>query len=221
MGAAAIPIAVAVAGTAASAAISNQAQKKQEARQKQLIESMNAYKLQKSREGEAATSKFLASESPEAHAAEAVSSRDALAQNLNQAVGAQQAFETPQNFAGKVSTDYTNRVASNESTTAARLKRSIDQLAGIGAPGQSALGTSLRFGEAAGGVSAANSAANTVGGAYTDAAGNVRQDPYLLLASQIVKGAGQGYALRGLTGTGVLGSGVPTSAGTASTSAFT
>lgn len=185
-----------LAGTVGSAALQSRAAEKQAKRQQELADQMNSYRLMKAREGEAATTKFLDTEAPEQRAVEMSATQGALASNLEKSVGAQQAFETPQNFAGKVSEGYGQRVASNEAATSDRLKRSIQQLAAIGAPGQRDLTRSLRLGEAAGGVGSANSAAGNVSNSYLTGINNTGADPFLMLASQLAAGAGRGVALK-------------------------
>lgn len=185
-----------IALAVASAALQYKSSQDQQRKQQDLADQMTQYRLSKSREGEAATNKFLASQQPEARAATNTAAEQAIAQGLNTSIGTAQAFEKPQNFAGKVTSDYTNRAASNEADLGNRLKTLIGNLSVIGAPAQRDFNTSLKFGDAVGSVGAANTAANNVGARYSTAIDNVQPDPYLDLAGQIAQGIGVGIAGR-------------------------
>lgn len=187
-----------IAGSVASAALQAKAASDQADKQQSLVDQMTQYKLQKSAEGQAATSKFLDTQDPAQRQAAVASTQQGIASNLQNSVKAAQQYQTPQNFAGKVSGDYTQRAASDAGTVADRLKRSIDQLSTIGAPAQTDLQRSLQLGQASTGVAGANSAAANVGNAFDTGINNVRPDPFLTLAAQIAGGAGKGLAARSL-----------------------
>jgi len=193
----------------ASVALQKAATDKQQSQQKSLADQMTQYRLKKSDESTAATNKFLDTQRPEARAATTANAQQELAQGLDQSIGAAQAFEKPQNFAGKVTSDYTNRAATDEATLSSRLKTLVGNLSVMGAPARRDFDTSLKFGDAAGTVAGANKAADAVSDRYTTAINNVQPDPFLSFASQLAQGYGMATAGGGgatpfnVTGTGL------------------
>lgn len=173
---------------AASVALQAKASHDAERKQDNLANQMTMYRMKKSQEGEAATKKFLETQTPQARAAENTAAANELHNSLDQSIGTAQAFETPHNFAGKVSDDYTRRAASNDQALGLKLKNLVNNLAAIGAPERRDFDTKLKLAQASGDVSAANSAAETVSGRFTDAMGNVRPDPFLTMGGQILAG---------------------------------
>jgi hypothetical protein len=131
-------------------------------------------------------------------------------------VSSARAVAAPQTVAGRISDDYTQRTALNESMLSDRLRRAIDQLSVIGAPGEMGLRDARRFGVAGGEVDASNVAARNVGDAYMRGIDLQRPNGNLMLAGEIMKGIGMAYGMGGF-GAGaaapVAGSGLSTTAG--------
>lgn len=179
---------IAVAAAVASAVMSQQAQSGMEKRQKKLAEAMSNYQLSKSQESQAAIKGFTDTIQPDAKAAERTDINAELEQGLDSSVGAVRKFEAPQQIAGKVSDDFTQRTASNQGTVADRIRRAVQQLSIIGTPAEQGLRESRRLGVAAGTVDGANSAANNVGAAYMRGIQLQRPNPALSFGSQIFGG---------------------------------
>lgn len=192
---------------AASTGLSLMAQQKQEKRQQSIADQMTAYKLSKARETEAATNKFLDTQVPEARAATTAAAQQEIAHSLDQSIGAAQAFEKPETFAGKVSPDYTSRKAANDATLSTRLRSIVNNLSTMGAPARRDFDTQLKLGQASGDVASANSAVNSVSPYFDrefERVGKEGPDPFLDFASQLAAGVGVGLAGRkkAPTGTG-------------------
>lgn len=187
-----------IAMMAGSTIMQGMAQRSAEKRQKSLSDAMTVYRMQKAGESQEQISKFLETIQPGAKEGERAQVIDELSQGLSDSVGAVRKFEAPQQIAGKVSDDYLNRRASNDASTGETIKRAIEQLSVIGAPGQTDMREARRYGQAATGVQSANQAANNVSGYYQQAIGNVRPDPFLSLGSQVAAGLGMASAMGGL-----------------------
>jgi hypothetical protein len=178
----------------AAAGASYAAQRDVEARQKRIIDQMNAFQTEKAKKGEASVEKFLQKITPEQRAVDSAQVRDELSQGLDKSVGAAAAFEKPDNFAGKVSQGYRDRLASNEGSVKARLEKAMKELAIIGTPAESNLRTQFRFGDAASDVDATNAAINRSTPIYHQAIANQRPHQFLTLLSQVMSGAGSANA---------------------------
>lgn len=170
---------------------------------------MDAYQRGKSRESMAATEQMLEKQTPEARSTELADvTRDREA-SLRDTVGAAQAFDAPAT-AGKTSADFQRAQEAQAQSSSERIRRAIEQLATMGAPGEQKLKHQLRFGRAAGVVDASNQASESVGQAYMNDIRNVRPDPFLSLLSDIGMGVGTGMALAP-AGAAASGSVVPNS----------
>lgn len=143
-------------------------------RQKLIASQMGEYQTGKAKEGQASIEDFIKAIAPERRAADASDVTDELGAGLRQSVGAAQAFEKPDNFAGKVTDNYTNRVASNAAAVKDRLAKAMQQLAVIGSPAERNLRTQFRFGDTASAVDAANSAIGSSGRAFQGSIANQR-----------------------------------------------
>jgi hypothetical protein len=163
-------------------------------RQKRLLNAMTQYRTQRAANAQQEVEKFLDQQTPEARAAQNTSVQNELQTGLQDSVGAVQKFQQPTFTAGKLSSDYTNRVASNQATTADRIKAAISQLAGIGAPSEVGQVNARRYGQAATEVDAQQRAGVNVGARYQDAIANQRPDPFLSFASQLLQGASMASA---------------------------
>lgn len=189
---AAVPAAtlLSIAATGVSTLMQMSAQRSAAKKQNALANEMTAYRSEQAAKSRTAIEQFLNQQNPELRAQEKTQVTDELRTGLDQSVGAVKRFEPQQVIAGKVSDEYAGRQASNEAALGDRVRRAIEQLSGIGAPGEVGMREARRFGQTATGVDANNRAAANVSGRYMDAIGNVRPDPFLTFASQLVQGAG-------------------------------
>lgn len=183
----------ALAVLAGSALLRYRANKEANDRRRSIQRSMEAFQRARSRESMAATEEMLKKQTPEARGSELANVTNAREQSLRETVGAAQAFDASP-VAGTGS-DYQRTQESHANTIAERTRRAIEQLAGMGAPGEQRLQHNLRFGRAAGVVDASNSASDAVGRAYTTDISNVRPDPFTLMLADIGTGAGTGMAI--------------------------
>lgn len=204
------PLTVSIATSVIGGGLQMMSQQSAMKKQRALGDQMTAYRSERAAQSRAAIEPFLNSLNPEQRAAERTAVADELRTGLTDSVGAVQKFQAPQAIAGKVSNDFADRTATNQASTADRIKSAIEQLTGIGAQGELGLREARRFAQAGSNVAANAQAAGNVSGRYEDAMNNVRPDPFLNYASQVTQGAGQGYAarLRGL-GAGLLPELVP------------
>lgn len=191
--AAALPYLLSIGG----AAIASKSANDVASRQRQIIEAMRAYQVGKAQTGQDAIKKYLATLTPEARDADKTDATATLQQGLQRSVDATKSYQLPQNFSGKVSDAYTNRVAQDTSSNNDRISRAMQQLAVIGTPQEQQLRNSLRFAKAGTDVDAANSAIRDVTPAFTGAAGRVVPNPWDTFFSQALVGAGQAAGDRG------------------------
>lgn len=165
-------------------------------RQKKIIDAMRQFQVGKAQQGQRAISDYLDTITPEKRIAEKNAATSELEQGLRQSVGATQAYETPQNFAGKLSESYKTRAAEGSAATAERIGRAMKQLAVIGTPQEQQQTQGIRFGRAATDVDAANSAIRGVTPAYEGAISRVRPNPWDSFFAQALGGASNAYAGR-------------------------
>lgn len=177
-----------------SAALSESSNRDVSDRQQKIIEAMRQYQVGKAQQGQKAISTYLDTITPEKRIAEKNAATGELAQGLRQSVDATKAYETPQNFAGKVSEAYKNRATADTAATSDRISRAMQQLAVIGTPQEQQLSQGIRFGRAATDVDAANSAIRGVTPAYMGAISRVRPNPWDSFFSQALGGASNAYA---------------------------
>jgi hypothetical protein len=169
-----------------------------EQRRRKIAKRMDEFQGEKARQGQQSIEKFIAQIDPARRAAESSDIRGELQRGLESSVGASAALSKPDNFAGKVTENYTGRRASNEATTKERLRRAMEQLAVIGTPAERNMRTGFALSDATSGVGAANSSIASTGRAYTRAADSLRPDPFLSFVSQALGGvsrAGSGVRL--------------------------
>lgn len=163
-------------------------------RQKQIIDAMQQYQTGKAAKGREDITKYLDTVTPEARVAEKNAATAELERGQAQSVAATKAYETPSNFSGKVSDQYTNRVASQSALNADRIGRIMKQLSVIGTPAEQQLSQGIRFGRAATDVDAANSAIRGVTPAYMGSISRVRPSIWEDFFSQGLAGASNAYA---------------------------
>lgn len=181
---------------AGSAFLQYQANQDAQDRQESMRRAMEAYQRSRSAETEAATNELLTKQTPKARGQEMQDLTADRAQSIRDTVGAAQAFDAAP-VAGKRSADYEATAAREADTRSAKLKRAIEQISTMGAPGEQEQKFGLRLGRAAGTVDAANRASANVRQGYLNDINGVRPDPGLMLASQIGMGVGTGMAMRG------------------------
>lgn len=178
----------------ASAAVSSETQRELEGRRRAIAQRMEDYQVGKAKEGQKSIEKFIEAINPARRAAESSDIRGELQQGLDQSVGAAASLSKPDNFAGKVSENYTGRRAMNDATTSERLRRAMQQLAIIGTPAERNLRTGFSLSDAAGGVDASNAAIQSSGRAYNRAFESQRPDQFLNFVSQALGGASRASA---------------------------
>lgn len=186
---------VSVATAVAGFVIQQYASEQQASKQQKLANSMELYKRTKAQEASAATEDYLKTMDPAARENDRQVAQSDLRRDYTAGVDATKKFETPDNFAGKVSPDYKGVADRAKSSTAQRIQDAIGQLATIGAPAQRDLKNASTFTNAAGRVGAAQTASANVGDVYGTAINNVRPDPYLNFAGQLVAGVGSSGVL--------------------------
>lgn len=177
-----------------SAAVSEMSNRDVASRQKRIIDAMQQYQVGKAGKGREGITKYLDTITPQARVAEKNAATAELEKGLGESVAATKAYETPSNFSGKVSDQYTNRVASNAAANTDKIGRIMKQLAVIGTPQEQQLSQGIRFGRAATDVDAANSAIRGVTPAYMGAISRVRPNSWDSFFSQALSGASNAYA---------------------------
>lgn len=178
-----------IALAVASAAMQKSAQSDMEDRQNSLANRMTEYQSKKAAEGRAATEKYVGTLTPGERAAQLAEEQAKLKGGYDQALSSAQQMETPIGTSGKVSKDFTDRVASNKSATSQRVSALAQALAAMGAGGQREMASGRNYLTAAGTVDGANSASNNVSRYYMDSIKNQRPDATMSLLSQIAGGA--------------------------------
>lgn len=175
-----------------------------EARRMKLLEAMRAYGRGQAAIGQGATENYLAQQTSPARAAELAGVTADRAKSLGDTVAAAQK-SNPGPIAGKLSQDYVRSQEAAANTVAERTRRAIEQLSTMGAPGEQALKTGIRFGRAAGVVDSANSAIGNVGNAYMGDIRNTVPNPGMKLAGSALMAYG-GAKLGAPAGGGVAAS---------------
>lgn len=176
-------------------------------RQMQMQRSMEAYQRSKAQQNEQAINSLMQQQTPDARKTELDNIEKSRETSMQGTVDAARAASPVTNVAGtNTSDDYQRASAASADTIANRTKRAIQQLGLMGAPGEQAITSGIRFGRAAGNVDANNSAISNVGNAYMTDIKNVHPDPFLSLIGD----AGMGV------GSGMLGASLGSPAGTPS-----
>lgn len=163
-------------------------------RQKQIADAMEQYQVGKAAKGREDLTKYLDTITPEARVAEKNAITAELERGQAESVAATKAYETPNNFSGKVSDQYAKRVASGSAMNADRIGRIMKQLSVIGTPVEQQLAQGIRFGRAATDVDAANTAIRGVTPAYMGSISRVRPSIWEDFFSQGLSGASNAVA---------------------------
>lgn len=161
-------------------AVQRYAQVEAEDRRQRLLEAMRRYKSGQAGIGRAAVEDLVSHQTPEARAAELASVTAERKKSLGDTVAAVQS-SNPTQIAGKLSPDYQRSQQAAAETVAERTRRAIEQLSVMGAPGEQALKSGIRFGRAAGVVDSTNSAIGNVGNGYMGDINNTVPNPGLML----------------------------------------
>lgn len=169
---------------AASAFAKHMANQEAQGRQERFRQSMEGYQRTKAAESTAATEGLLQKQTPQARGDELAQVTADRAHSLRDTVGAAQAFDAAP-IAGKMSGDYGMTQEATANRNAERVRRAIEQLSTIGAPGEQAQAFGRRFGVAAGNVDAANRASANVGAGYLTDIKHVKPDPFLSMAGDV------------------------------------
>lgn len=156
-----------------------------------LLEAMRAYGRGQAALGQAATENLIAQQTPQARATELADVTAGRAKSLTDTVAAAQA-SNPAPIAGKLSQDYLHSQEAVANTVAERTRRAIAQLSAMGAPGEQALKSGIRFGRAAGEVDASNSAIGNVNNAFMGDIKNTVPNPGLKLVGSGMMAYGAG-----------------------------
>lgn len=185
----------ALAILAGSALLNYQNERQAQKRRQSLANAMQAFQRQRSQEAMAATEALVKEQTPEARGAELASLTRDREQSMRDSVGAAQSFDAPA-IVGKMSADYAGAQEREAATRAEKLRRAIEQLATMGAPGEQQLKHGLRHGRAAGVVDASNAAMERIGSAYASDIDSVRPDPFLAFVSDAGRMVGTGMTRR-------------------------
>jgi hypothetical protein len=185
-----MPAWVPLAIMAASAALNYQNNRAAQKRQESLRRAMETYQRQKAREQEGAVEKLIERQTPQAREEELASLTADHRRSMQDTVEA--ATPVQNVIAGNLSPEYGRSQERAASVNAEKLKRAIEQLSTMGAPGAQRHQHGIRFGRAAGDVDAARLASGRVGEAYMTDINNVRPDPFKAMLSQIGMGVGMG-----------------------------
>jgi hypothetical protein len=172
----------------AGLAVSRYADMEAEARRQKLLMAMRAYGRGQAQVGQAATENLLAQQTPQARASELAAVTADRSKSLGDTVAAAQT--TSPVLAGKLSGDYVRSQETAANTVAERTRRAIEQLSSMGAPGEQALKSGIRFGRAAGDVDASNSAIGNVSNAYMGDIKGTVANPALKLAGSAMMAYG-------------------------------
>lgn len=163
-------------------------------RQESLQKAMQTYQRSRAQDNELQAQKFAQTNTPDARAKELADIQAARGTSLQDTVNAARATAVP-DIAGKLSPDYQQAKQVSADTVSARIKRAIEQLAVMGAPGEQQVKGGIRYGRAAGNVDANNMAMANVGRGYSTDISNVRPNPFVDMLSQIGMGYGGGQLM--------------------------
>jgi hypothetical protein len=152
---------------------------------------MEGYQRGQSNIAMKATEDMLQHQTPQARAAEFAGEERKISDSMAQTVGAARAHGAPA-VAGAHSADFREASEKSASSVAERVRRAIEQMSTMRAPGAAGLNHSMRFGRAAGTVDGANQASANVGRAFLTDIDNVQPDPKLMLLGDVAMTAGGG-----------------------------
>jgi hypothetical protein len=175
-------IAVLLAGLAAKHFANSEASD----RANELQRAMETYQRARAQQNEAAIGKLVDAQTPEKRATDLAQTAASREQTMQSTIDAAHAASPVQAPAGaSTGSDYQRASSAAADTVAARTKRAIEQLGIMGAPGEQALTSGIRYGRAAGNVDAGNNAIANVGSGYMRDINNVQPDPFLSLLGDV------------------------------------
>lgn len=168
-------------------------------RQNSLQQVMQNYQRSKAQENESAINQLVNQQTPAARKTELQNIDTSRQQSMGATVDAARAASPVTQPAGAVGGDYSNASQAAAMRVADRTKKAIEQLGTMGAPGEQAISSGVRFGRAAGNVDANNAAIGNVGSGYMRDINLVRPNQTLSLLGDIGLAVGGG-ALGGMGG---------------------
>lgn len=190
----------------------NMANQQAVSRQNQLQQAMQSYQLSKAKGNEQAINQLVDQQKPDARAKELAALNASRQASMQATVDQARAASPVTQAAGtNTSADYGKASEASANVVAARMKRAIEQLGVMGAHGEQGIAQGLRFGRAAGTVSAGNEAISNVGNAYTRDMENVVPNPMLSLAGDAGMAIGGGMLAKSFGApkvASVLGTGI-------------
>lgn len=139
---------------------------------------------------------FVDTLDPTQRASDLVAAQTGLNSDYTKSVGESMAFDPSGPISGKISQQYKTDSAGQADAASARLKKIIENLSVMRAPGQVAQTVGRRYGLAAGGVGGVNSNIASAGGAGSTDIEGVQPNPWLTGAGDALTGASQGIAAR-------------------------
>lgn len=187
-----VPLVIAAAGTAAKHLSDQQGLD----RQTKLTDAMTQYRSGKAAEGRAAIENYTNTLEPAARKQQLAGIEDQLGQSLEKSIDTTKQYERPEDFGGKISSDYLTARAAGRGRTDERLSRAMEQLRVINAPRELGLQDSFGFSTAAGKVDAANTGANAVSRAYQAAIDRAMGNQALRRSGELGQMAGRSYGGR-------------------------
>lgn len=181
----------AIALIAASQLLNYQNNKDAQKRRESFRRSMEAFQRSKAEESRAASEQLLQKQTPEQRGDELAQATAQRGESMRDTVGAAQAFDAPAT-AGERGADFAATSEREAQARAEKLRRAIEQLSTMQAPGEQQNAFGLRFGRAAARVDAANRASARVGAGYERDIAGVQPDPLIGMVSQVGSAVGTG-----------------------------
>lgn len=160
-------------------------------RRQEMLNLSHQYGLNQAAKSRASIDEYLARFSPEARERETADLRSEVAANLEKGMGVVQPFSAPQDFAGKVSEDYTRAKANATGAAQARVKKAMENLAVMGTPAVRAVADRPALNDASADVALANQAAARARAHYAGTMETVRPDAFTNFIGQVLRGVGQ------------------------------
>lgn len=164
-------------------------------RQEALANAMRDYQASKARDSEQAINQLVDQSSPQARSTEMSNVTKSKVDEMNRDVSA----VTPQatNAGVPLAPEAASYKERSAQTVSDRTKRAIEQMAAMQAPAQARQDYGIRFGRTAGKVGANTDAIRSMGDAYATDIGNVKNNPYVDMLSQIGMSVGGGMLAGG------------------------
>lgn len=180
---------------AASMFAKHMANQQAQNRSSSLQQAMETYQRTKAQQNEGAINQLVSQQTPDARAKELQDINASRSATMNQTVDQARAASPIQPVAGtNTSPDYQQAAAAAADRVSTRTANAIKNLSTMGAPGEQAISSGVRFGRAAGNVDAGNAAIGNVGAGYMRDINNVRPNPMLSMLGDVGMAVGGGMA---------------------------